>query len=242
VEVKINFSPPLRPATLIKRYKRFLADVRLDTGEVITVFCPNTGTMKSCSEPGRPVRLSLHPGDSRQYPYTLEMIQMDGGWVGVNTAIPNSLVALAIEYGMVPELMNYSSIHREVKYGNHSRIDILLEGPPGLCYVEVKNVSLAEGRIACFPDAVSERGTKHLNELMNMVRSGHRAVMVFLVQRSDVDLFRPADHIDPLYGNTLRKASTQGVEVLPYQALVSPEKIQWGPLLPKDLTRFTPAT
>jgi len=241
MEVAIKFYPPLRPATLLKRYKRFLADVRLEDGKILTAHCPNTGSMKSCCEPGRPVMLSFHPGDARKYPYTLEMIRMDGGWVGVNTALPNNLVARAVQYGMIPELMGYSSVRREVRYGVNSRIDLLLEGtssrgPTDLCYVEVKNVSMAEGDTAYFPDSVSERGTKHLNELMSVMKQGHRAMMIFLVQRGDVRLFRPADSLDPLYGQTLRRASEAGVEVLPYQALVSPEGVRWGNLLPKDLS------
>jgi sugar fermentation stimulation protein A len=224
---------------LIKRYKRFLADVRCDDdGKVVTALCPNTGSMKSCCEAGRPVMLSYHGGDSRKYPYTLEMIHMDRGWVGVNTALPNSLVALAVKYGMIPELISYTSVRREIRYGENSRIDLLLEGPPGRCWVEVKNVSLLEGTAVCFPDAVSQRGTKHLEELIKMVRRGDRAVILFLVQRGDGEVFLAADHIDPLYGETLRRAVEAGVEVLVYRALVSPGGIRWGELLKKDLAKF----
>ncbi len=240
MEVEIKFSPPLRPGVLLRRYKRFLADVRCDDGEKLTALCPNTGSMKSCCEPGRPVMLSHHPGDSRKYPYTWEMIRMDKSWVGINTGLPNSLVSMAVRYGMVPELISYTGSRREVPYGRNSRIDLLLEGPPGLCYVEVKNVSLVEGDTACFPDAVSERGTKHLEELMRMVKQGHRAVMLFLVQREDGRVFRPADHIDPAYGETLRRAAEAGVEILPYRAHVSPQGIRWGELIPKDLSPWRP--
>lgn len=257
MEVEIKFAPPLRRATLIKRYKRFLADVRFEDGTVTTALCPNTGSMKSCCEPGRPVLLSYHPPlfpapsqssgtegapkgrrPPRKYPYTLEMIRMDGGWVGVNTALPNNLVALAVNYGMIPELISYTAVRREVKYGANSRIDLLLEGPPGRCWVEVKNVSLVEGDVACFPDAVTERGTKHLEELIRVRQQGDRAVMLFLVQRGDGRLFRPADHIDPVYGDALRRAVEGGVEVLAYRAVVSPEGVRWGDLMPKDLTKF----
>src|ERR1051326_4519695 len=129
MEVEIAFSPPLRPGTLLRRYKRFLADVRLDEGEIVTALCPNTGSMKNCCEAGRPLLLSYHPGLGRKYPYTWEMINMAQGWVGVNTGLPNNLTALAVQYGMIPELSGYDRVRREVRYGLNSRIDLLLEGP-----------------------------------------------------------------------------------------------------------------
>jgi sugar fermentation stimulation protein A len=212
----------------MKRYKRFLADVRLESGKVVTVHCPNTGSMKSCSEPGRPVALSYHPDPGRKHRYTWEMIRMDAGWVGVNTALPNGLAGLAAKYGLIPEFISYPEVQREVRYGVNSRIDLLLEGPSGRLWVEIKNVSLLEGDTVCFPDAVTERGKKHLEELTRVVLKGDRAAMLFVVQRPEGNVFRPADHIDPAYGEALRRAAEAGVEVLVYRAVVSPERIRWG--------------
>jgi sugar fermentation stimulation protein A len=234
VDVAITFDPPLVPGVLLRRYKRFLADVELANGKTVTALCSNTGTMKTCCEAGREVRLSYHPGDSRKYPLTWEMIKMDAGWVGVNTGVPNLLTAMAVKYGAVPELISYTACRREVKYGQNSRIDLLLEGPAGPCYVEVKNVSMGEKGAVLFPDAVTERGLKHLEELMGVVACGQRAVMLFLVQRPDGAVFRPADAVDPAYGAALRRAREAGVEVLAYRARVSPERISWGGPVPLD--------
>ncbi len=236
MEAEIIFAPPLERGVLVKRYKRFLADVRLASGRVVTAHCPNTGSMKSCSEPGRPVALSYHPDPGRKHRYTWEMIQMDSGWVGVNTSIPNGLAGLAAKYGLIPEFISYSDVQREVRYGVNSRIDLLLEGPPGRLWVEIKNVSMVEGDVACFPDAVTDRGKKHLEELVRMVQKGDRATMLFVVQRPDGQVFRPADHIDPAYGQALRRAEAAGVEILVYRAEVSPERVRWGNALPKDLS------
>lgn len=236
MEAEIVFAPPLARGILLKRYKRFLADVRLESGRTVTVHCPNTGSMKSCSEPGRPVALSYHPDPGRKHRYTWEMIQMDSGWVGVNTSLPNGLAGLAAKYGLIPEFISYSDVQREVRYGVNSRIDLLLEGPPGRLWVEIKNVSMVEGDVACFPDAVTDRGKKHLDELVRMVQKGDRATMLFVVQRSDGQVFRPADHIDPAYGQALRRAEAAGVEILVYRAEVSPERVRWGIPLPKDLS------
>jgi sugar fermentation stimulation protein A len=235
MEAEIVFSPPLAPGILIKRYKRFLADVRLPSGKVVTVHCPNTGSMKSCCEPGRPVALSYHPDPGRRYPYTWEMIRMDAGWVGVNTAIPNGLAALAAKYGLIPEFISYTTVQREVRYGVNSRIDLLLEGPPGRMWVEIKNVSLLDGKTLCFPDAVTQRGKKHLDELIRMAAQGDRATLLFVVQRPDGHVFRPADSIDPDYASALRRAAQAGVDVLAYRAEVSPQRVRWGGPVPLDL-------
>jgi sugar fermentation stimulation protein A len=235
MEVKITFSPPLIEGILVQRYKRFLADVKMPDGKIITAVCPNTGSMKTCCEPGRPVALSYHAVPTRKYAYTWEMIKMDAGWVGVNTGLPNLLVAQAVQYGMIPELTGYSSVRREVAYGLRSRVDLLLEGPGGRCYVEIKNVSLLLDGCAAFPDAVTERGAKHLDELMKVVKTGDRAVMLFLVQRPDGNMFRPADAFDPVYGQKLREAKEKGVEILVYRAIVSPQGVSWGGSIEKDL-------
>ncbi len=209
--------PILVRGVLVKRYQRFKADVRLDDGQVVTAHCPNSGSMKSCSEPGRPVYLSQSPNLKRKLAYTWEMIEMPGSLVGVHTNVPNRLVRVSVEEGFIPELVGYDRIRSEVPYGRNSRIDILLErAGGGKCFVEVKNCTLLEGDIAYFPDAKTERGRKHLVELQAQVDRGDRGVMFFLIQRMDARAFMPADHIDPAYGLELRKAVRSGVEMLVY--------------------------
>ncbi len=233
----MRFSQPLQSGWLIKRYKRFLADIELDSGETITVACPNTGSMLGCNVPGSRVWLSSSDSPTRKYRHTWELVEAKPGViVGINTGLPNRLTVEAIEAKVIKELSGYRDIKTEVRYGHeNSRIDILLDGhakkPP--CYVEVKNVTAAvENGIALFPDAVSERGSKHLRELMAMVAEGFRAVLVFCVQRGDVHEVRPADGIDPVYGKTLRQALANGVEVLAYRAEVSPEEIVLAQKIP----------
>jgi sugar fermentation stimulation protein A len=229
------FSPPLLPATLIQRYKRFLADVRLENGRIVTAHCPNSGSMKTCNIPGNPVMISLHDQPRRRLKYTWEMIRINDGWVGINTGSPNKLVAEAIRTGKIIELLNYSDLRREVRISNNSRLDLLLTGSAGHCYVEVKNVTLLEEDQARFPDAVTVRGQKHLQELIKIVKKGDRAVIFFVVQRQDAGMFTPADHIDPDYGRLLRKAVKTGVEILVYQAEVSPSEISISNPLPVQL-------
>ena len=179
------FPTHLYPGKLIRRYQRFLADVELADGTVVTAHCPNTGSMRGCNLPGSPVFLSSSSNPARKYHYTWELVQADGCWVGLNTLLPNRLVREGIENGVIGELAGYPLIRPEVKYGENSRIDLLLEGPAGRCYVEVKNVTMVAGGIALFPDAVTERGQKHLRELMEVVRNGERGVIFFVVQRAD---------------------------------------------------------
>ena len=221
--------------TLLKRYKRFLADIKLDNNKIITAACPNTGSMLTCSEPGSLVYVSKSTNPNRKFPFTWELVQSNGTLVGINTGIPNKLVHRYIKKGAIPELAGYPNIRKEVKYGENSRIDILLSRNGERCYVEVKNVTLVENNIAYFPDAVTLRGTKHLNELMNVIDKGHRAVMFYVVQRSDAREFKPAVHIDPVYAETLTLAHNKGVEILVYQAVVSPEEITLGDPLPFSL-------
>ncbi len=169
----------------------------------------------------------------RKLRYTWELVEVNGGWVGINTGYPNLLVREGIEQGVIKELQGYVSIRSEVRYGGeNSRIDLLLEGLSGLCYVEVKNVTLVEGRRALFPDAVTTRGQKHLRELMTMVRQGHRAVIFYVVQRQDGESVNTADDIDPEYGRLLRIAVANGVEALAYHARVTPEEIRLDHRLP----------
>lgn len=231
----MEFHPTLSPATFIKRYKRFMAEVRLPNGKVITLHCPNTGSMKHCLVPGAPVWYSDSHNAKRKYPCTWEAVEIESGVrVGVNTHGANGLVQEAINHGVIKELQGYSSMKREVPYGQeNSRIDFLLREGDTHCYVEVKNVTLwEEDKIAYFPDSVSARGTKHLRELITMVQAGHRAVLVFCVQHTGVSKVAPAHHIDPLYGETLTLAAKSGVEVLAYQATIAPEAITLKEALP----------
>jgi sugar fermentation stimulation protein A len=223
---------PLYPGILLRRYQRFLADVRLEDGETVTAHCPNSGSMRGCAAPGNKVLLSLSDNPKRKHPFTWEMVYADGVWVGINTGRPNRLVHEAISQARIPELSGYPEIRPEVRYGTDSRVDLLLSGPVGSCYVEVKNVTLVSGKRALFPDAVTERGQKHLHELMGVVRNGGRGVIFFVVQREDAQAISPADAIDPEYGRLLRLAVQNGVEALAYQAAVSPLEIYLTRRLP----------
>jgi sugar fermentation stimulation protein A len=212
----MQFASELVEGLLLRRYQRFLADVRLADGTVVVAHCPNTGSMKTCLEPGTRAWLSrARPG--RKLAYTWEVAEQDDARIYVNPAGANALVAEAIARGGVLELAGYTNLLREVRYGASSRIDLLLQRESEHCYVEVKNATLrmAPGCIA-FPDAITARGTKHLHELMDMVRQGHRAVVFFCVGRTDAQIFRPAITIDPLYCATLAQAIRSGVEVLAY--------------------------
>jgi sugar fermentation stimulation protein A len=181
--------------------------------------------MMGCDQPGSAVYVSRSRNGNRKLAYTWELIRPRRAWVGVNTMRPNPLVAEAIQAGVIKELRGYETLLREVKVSARSRLDLYLEGSDGCCFVEVKNVTLVIGRAAAFPDAVSARATKHLKELMGLRRKGHRAAVVFVIQRGDCDYFRPADEIDPEYGRWLRRAAKAGVQVLPYVAKVSPQEI-----------------
>jgi len=224
----VNFDPPLIPATLLRRYKRFLADVRLDSGEELTVHTPNTGSMLGCADPGTRIWLRDSANPARKYRYSWELASTAAGIpVGVNTHLANQLVQEAIEQGVIPELQGYTQIRREVKYAQGSRIDLLLSAPGRVdCYVEIKNVTaLAEGQSAIFPDAPTERGRKHLQALRDMVRAGYRAVLVLHVARDDARAFRPAAEIDPAYARLLGEVHAQGVEVLAWVSHVSSHAI-----------------
>ncbi len=231
----MQYRESLIAGKLLRRYKRFLADVRLETGEYITAHCPNSGSLKSCNIPGNNVQLSYHDQPTRKYPYTWEMIEVDGIWVGINTGHPNRLVAEAVQDGTITELQGYPVMRKEVKYGKNSRIDLLLENQSQICYVEVKNVTLVEKGRARFPDAVTERGQKHLKELMGVIRKGHRAVNLFVIQREDAFKFSPSDDIDPEYGRLLREAAKKGVEILVYLARVTPANISIITSLPLSI-------
>lgn len=222
--------PRLQQGVLLRRYKRFLADVRLPDGDEITIHCPNTGSMKACVAEGSPCWFSVSANPKRKYPHTWEIATTpDGHLAGVNTGRANALVQEGIATGVIRELQGYPRLQTEVRYGDErSRIDLFLSGKEGAsdCYVEVKNVTLceAEGQ-GLFPDAVSIRGTRHLRELALMVARGYRGVLVFCVQHSGIERVSPAMLIDPDYARTLQEVMAKGVEVYAYQADLSPDEI-----------------
>lgn len=222
----MRFPEPLTPAKLVHRYKRVLADVVFPDGAPATAHVPNTGKMLGVSDPGATVWLSkARPG--RKLGWSLHLVEADGGFVGVDTSLPNVIVTEAIQAGAIAELTGYARLRREVKYGHSSRIDILLEEagrPP--CYVEVKNVHLRRGGdLAEFPDCVAARSAKHMGELAEMVEGGARAVVVFVVQRGDCAAFAPAADLDPAFAAAARDAAARGVEVLAYACRVSPDEV-----------------
>ena len=242
----VEFPDPLIRGVLIKRYKRFLSDIALKSGETVTAHCANSGSMMGLLEPGAEVWLSPARNPKRKLKYTWELVRNGDGLVGINTSLPNAIVSEAIQAGVIVELTGYGSLRREVRYGKNSRIDILLEDDGLLesdgrapCYVEIKSVTLKrDGQntgLAEFPDSVTARGTKHLGELSDMVADGARAVMLYLVQREDCDHFAVAADIDPAYGEALVAARAAGVEAICYACRVSPSAIELDRALPLDL-------
>ena len=227
------FTDKLVHGTLIKRYKRFLADVRLDDGSEITAHCTNSGSMKSCLENGAEVFLSPVNDPKRKTKFTWEMIKINDNWVGINTGNPNKLAFEAVSEGLIQELSGYTHVKREVKFED-SRFDLYAEKENEKCFIEVKNVTMKEGKYALFPDAVTTRGQKHLKTLMEVRKKGMRAVMLYIIQRSDVEIFAPATEIDPEYAKMLHRAVKAGVEVFPYLAKVTPEKIEIVRKLPLE--------
>lgn len=231
----MKWSEPLIEATILKRYKRFLADIDLG-GKTITAHVPNTGSMQSCWEPNWKCALTLSKNPDRKLPHTVELIHNGDSWIGVNTGNANKLAKIWLTENLLPELAGYTVVVPERKIGL-SRIDFYLEGhatqPP--CYVEVKNVTLKLAGKAQFPDSVSERGQKHLKELMEIKKSGMRAAMLYIVQREDVSTFLPAQTIDPEYANLLRQAHLSGVEILVYQCRMGLQELSLGQSLPFEL-------
>ncbi|SCB78935.1 DNA/RNA nuclease SfsA [Kosakonia oryziphila] len=224
----MEFMPPLKSATLIQRYKRFLADVITPEGETLTLHCPNTGAMTGCATPGDTVWYSTSTNLKRKYAHTWELTQTrQGAFICVNTQQANALTKEAILADRLAELTGYSSLKSEVKYGaERSRIDFLLQAEDRRnCYIEVKSVTLAEQQSGYFPDAVTLRGQKHLRELMSVAASGDRAVILFAVLHSAVEHFSPARHIDEEYARLLSDAQRQGVEVIAYKAELSADNI-----------------
>jgi sugar fermentation stimulation protein A len=237
----MEFPQPLVPARLIRRYKRFLADVALADGTTTTVHCPNPGSMLGLDEPGSEIWLSPARSPGRKLPYTWELIRIDSGLVGINTGHPNALAEEAIRNGRIEELAGYAGLRREVAYGRSSRIDILLDGDRRpACYVEVKNVHLKRTDAAEFPDCVTARGAKHLDELAAMARAGFRAVMLFVVQRTDCRRFAIAADIDPAYGAALARAMAAGVEAISYVCAIERTGIGIAGPIPLDIPSITP--
>lgn len=250
----LPFAAPLHPGRLIRRYKRFLADVALETatgdGATVTAHCPNSGAMRGLDTPGFPVWLSYTPAPHRKLPWTLEMVETpEGGLVGINTQHPNRLAAAALQAGRIPELAGYAELRREVPYGERSRIDLYLSRPQAAAganarpcvYVEIKNVHLrrleqGDGRTAEFPDCPTARGARHLRELMGVVSHGMRGVLLFVVQRNDCLRVRAAADLDPAYAAALGKAAAAGVEVLAYEADLSLQGLDWGRALPVEIS------
>ncbi|MCA8916915.1 MAG: DNA/RNA nuclease SfsA [Planctomycetes bacterium] len=254
----IKHGRPMLKGTLIARRNRFLADVELDEGNKLTVACANTGSMKTCNEPGRPVIISDSEKPERKYRYTWEMIQMGKTWVNVNTGIPNGTVRQFVEADAIAELTGYPFIRNEVKYGREgrSRIDLLLTNTPPEkkrkkdpdpaprckpssrpdCYVEVKNTSMRADKHSVFPDSITERGQKHLEEMMWLVREqGMRAAMIYFCGRTDTEAFRPAEEIDKRYAQLFREAVKAGVQVIPLQVKFTPKQLELVRVLPVDI-------
>ncbi len=229
--------PPLTPARILRRYKRFLADCELADGTIVTAHCPNTGSMTTCWAPGVPVALSHSDDPRRKLAWTLERVDMGGGWIGVNTVRVNGIVAEGITDGLVSALAGYRDLKREPRFETpehpRSRLDLLLtDGERPDAFVEIKNTTLLDGDRVRFPDAVTERGRKHLDLLLEIVRQGRRGVILFAVSRPEGSSFSPADTIDPAYGARLREVAAAGVEVLAVRLVHEGETARCGGMVP----------
>jgi sugar fermentation stimulation protein A len=233
----MKFQAPLIQGTLLKRYKRFLADIELEDGSKIVAHVANSGSMLGVSEPGSLCRLSLSPNLDRKLRHSLEMVRVStGAWVGVNTSLTNKLVHEAFENKIVKGWTRFSEIQREVKINKESRLDFLLTGRSKKRYVEVKNVSMARPPLAVFPDAVTERGQKHLKDLARLARQGFEAEIFFVVQREDCEVFHPCDDIDPVYGKLLRKVAKEGVKLQCWSCTLAPGSIELSHPIKIDLS------
>ena len=227
----ISYPKPLVAGTLIKRYKRFLVDVKLETGEIIVAHCTNSGSMKSCIEEGAQVYLSLVDDPKRKTQFTWEMIKINEKWIGINTMIPNKIAFDWIQNGAIKGFEKYKIFRREVTFGD-SRFDIFAQNENEQCFIEVKNVTMKEGDYARFPDAKTTRGQKHLETLIKVKEQGIRAVMLYIIQRTDVQRFAPAWNIDPKYSKLLLRAQQHGVEIIAFQIEVSPTGLSPVGILP----------
>lgn len=230
----MDFPQPLMRGTLVSRYKRFFADVVLENGAAVTAHCPNPGAMLGVNTPGLPIWLSKSDAPKRKLAHTLEFVEVDGAMVGVNTMHPNRLVAEALAADAIPELGGYATHRREVKYGEASRVDFLLEHPDRPpCWLEIKNCHLSRTKgLAEFPDCVAARSSKHLRELEAMAAAGERAVVLFVVQRTDCESFRACTELDPKFAAALDQAAAAGVEVLVYATQMSPRAVSLSHRIP----------
>jgi len=230
----MDFPSPLARGRLVSRYKRFFADVVMDDGREITAHCPNPGAMLGLNTPGLVAWLSRSDDPKRKLAHTLELVEVDGGLVGINTLHPNRIAAEALAANAIPELTGYATHRREVRYGTNSRVDFLLEHPERPpCWLEVKNCHLRRtGTLAEFPDCVAARSLKHLRELTAMVEAGERAVMLFVIQRTDCDAFSACAELDPAYAKGLTQAAGAGVEVLAYRCAITPERVTLADRVP----------
>lgn len=226
------FPTPLVVGRFLRRYKRFFADVELPGGQVVTAHCANTGSMQGLLVEGAPALLHDTRSPTRKLQHAWKAVQIGGTWVGIDTSLPNALVAQAVQAGVLPTLCGATAVRREQAMGANSRVDLVAEGPWGRAWVEVKNVTLAAQGLALFPDAVTERGRKHLDELAERVREGDRAAMVYVLQRGDVTALSPADAIDPAYGQALRRALAAGVEAYALGCRVDETGVKVEGLLP----------
>jgi sugar fermentation stimulation protein A len=224
-KVRWRFPLPLVPGKLIRRYKRFLADVELESGAMITAHCPNSGSMLGCMEDGAPVYLSPQDKPGRRTNHTWEMIRINRGWIGINTMLPNKLALEAARLRALDLFADCQEYRGEVKVSDHSRIDLWTKGANGELFVEVKNVTLAQGGLARFPDAKTTRGFKHLEELVRLKNEGAGAAMLYIVQRRDAEAFAPAEDIDPDYARMFHLARTKGVAMRVVQAKVTPQMV-----------------
>lgn len=220
--------PSLQSGVLLRRYQRFFADIQLDNGEKIVAHCPNTGAMTGLCEVGAPVMVSASNNPQRKLAFTWEMILVEGCWIGVNTGLPNKVVAIALQQHLWPELGDYQQVRSEVKYGQdgRSRIDFLLEGGKRPIYVEVKNTTWKDGDIVRFPDTETTRGQKHLREAIHVMPDA-QAVMLYFINRDDVSRFAPGDARDPVYGELLRQGYAAGLQILPCQFRISPTGVKY---------------
>jgi sugar fermentation stimulation protein A len=231
----VRFESPLIEAVLIKRYKRFLADVELQNGDLLTVHCPNTGTMTNCAQPGWKVFLSKSENKKRKYAHTWEIaVNNTGHWIGINTNNANKIVKSALQQHKIPELAEYNQIKPEYKVDD-SRIDFFLpgDGVPD-CYIEVKSMTLCEGSLGLFPDAVTQRGTKHANELAKLAKAGHKAILLFCAQHSGITHFNIASNIDEKYAQAVSEAKKVGVEVICYNCNFSSDFIELAHSIPNS--------
>lgn len=224
----MKFSTKLIGGKLVRRYRRFLVDVQLDSGPVVTAHCPNSGTMVGCSTPGNPVLLSESKDPHRRNAYTWEMIRMNGTWVGINVATPRRVIAENLRAKQIPSLKHYTELLLDAEYGRGNRVDIMMHGNDQNVFMNIHHVAWAENGIAKFPETPNARARKGLKELTEIAAQGHRAIAFFFIQREDCDFFSDAVDIDPEFGNLFREAVKTGVEIMAYRARITPDEISLG--------------